>query len=99
PKIFDLNKLGPYADRIPNPPRPLVVNTGDVPHLLTAPWTARSRRTFARVVFGTLQGRLLRRRLVGNGPSLLGQMLLAAIESDIDVWTDCPVTEIVFEDG
>jgi 3-oxosteroid 1-dehydrogenase len=62
----------------------------------------RSTRCFAiaaRVVLRTYGAKARRQALLTNGASLIGQMLAAAIERDIPVWTEAPLVDLVVEDG
>jgi len=62
----------------------------------------RSVRCFAiaaRVVLRTYGAKLRRQALLTNGASLIAQMLLAAIERDIPIWTEAPLDDLVVADG
>jgi len=55
--------------------------------------------TATRVILRTWFAKLRRQRLLTNGAALIGQMLEIAIERDIPVWTECPATGLVVENG
>ena len=62
----------------------------------------RSPRCFAvaaRVVIRTYGAKARRQALLTNGASLIGQMLRAALDRDIPVWTEAPLDDLVVEDG
>ncbi len=62
----------------------------------------RSARAFAisaRVVLRTYAARLRRQALLTNGASLIAQMLQIALASEIPVWTEAPLEELIVEDG
>jgi 3-oxosteroid 1-dehydrogenase len=77
----------------------LVVKTNEVRTL--AHWN-RSPRAFVtatRVMLRTWTSKLLRRRLLTNGASLIGQLLRLATDRGVPVWTDCPVTGLLVDGG
>ena len=53
----------------------------------------------ARVVLRTYTARLRRQALLTNGASLIAQMLQIAVASEIPVWTESPLEELIVEDG
>ncbi len=62
----------------------------------------RSPRCFAiaaRVVIRTYGAKARRQALLTNGASLIGQMLRAALDRGIPVWTEAPLDDLVVEDG
>jgi 3-oxosteroid 1-dehydrogenase len=62
----------------------------------------RTLRTFVatgRVWLRTVVSRLLGRKLLTNGTGLVATMLKAALDRGVEVWTGCPVTELVVESG
>ncbi len=77
----------------------LAVKTNEVRTL--AHWN-RSPRSFAtatRVILRTLAARARRRTLLTNGAALIGQLLATARDRGVPVWTECPVTDLIVEDG
>jgi 3-oxosteroid 1-dehydrogenase len=62
----------------------------------------RSLRAFgvaARVALRTAGAKVRRRELLTNGASLIGQMLKAALDRGIPVWTSSPLEDLVVADG
>ena len=53
----------------------------------------------ARVVIRTYGAKARRQALLTNGASLIGQMLRAALDRNIPVWTEAPLDDLVVEDG
>jgi 3-oxosteroid 1-dehydrogenase len=53
----------------------------------------------ARVVTRTFAARLRRQALLTNGASLIGQMLKAALDRQVPVWTEAPLEELLVEEG
>ena len=53
----------------------------------------------ARVVIRTYAARLRQQALLTNGASLIAQMLQIALASEIPVWTEAPLEELIVEDG
>src|SRR4029077_16289695 len=55
--------------------------------------------TAARVMLRTWTGRLTGKKLVCAGAALIGQMLKAAIDRDVEIWTETAFQDFVVEDG
>jgi 3-oxosteroid 1-dehydrogenase len=55
--------------------------------------------TATRVILRTFLAKARRQRLLTNGAALIGQMLAAARDRGVPVWTDCPATGLVVQDG
>ena len=53
----------------------------------------------ARVVMRTYGAKARRQALLTNGASLIGQMLRAAVDRGIAVWTDAPLDDLVVHSG
>jgi 3-oxosteroid 1-dehydrogenase len=77
----------------------LAVKTNEVRTLAHWNRAPRAFLTAARVVSRTWLARARRRALLTNGAALIGQMLAIAGERGIPVWTECPVTDLLVEDG
>lgn len=98
---WDGRKLGLWHDKVnPGMARALgmVVRTNELRNL---PMYRRSLKAFAvtaRVYLRTKWSRLLRKDLLTNGMSLIGQMLKVVIDSGIPVWLNSPVEELIVED-
>jgi 3-oxosteroid 1-dehydrogenase len=62
----------------------------------------RSLRTFAvsaRVAIRTVAAKATGRALLTNGAALIGQLLKAALDRGIAVWTEAPLQDLLVEDG
>jgi 3-oxosteroid 1-dehydrogenase len=62
----------------------------------------RSMRSFAvsaRVALRTGAAKVRRQALLTNGASLVGQLLAAAIDRDVAVWTEAPLEDLIVEGG
>lgn len=77
----------------------LAVKTNEVRTLAHWNRTPKAFATATRVITRTFAAKARRRKLLTNGASLIGQMLLVARNRSVPVWTDCPVTDLVVEDG
>ena len=53
----------------------------------------------ARVVLRTYSARLRAQTLLTNGGSLIAQMLSIARSSEISIWTEAPLEDLIVEDG
>jgi 3-oxosteroid 1-dehydrogenase len=77
----------------------LAVKTNEVRTLAHWNRSPGSFVTATRVVLRTWFAKLRRRRLLTNGAALIGQLLEVARDRGVPVWTECPVTDLVVEDG
>jgi 3-oxosteroid 1-dehydrogenase len=62
----------------------------------------RSVRCFAvaaRVVLRTYSAKLRRQALLTNGAALIGQLLHAALDRGVPIWTEAPLDDLLVEDG
>lgn len=55
--------------------------------------------TATRVVLRTALAKLRRKRLLTNGAALIGEMLAIARDGGVQVWTGCPITDLVIQQG
>ncbi|WP_298818566.1 FAD-binding protein [Chloroflexus sp.] len=98
PALFDLNRLAqPWRKRL-NIPLPIPMHTVDAAQICVA---FRAAPAFFRAaeVFGLrlIGGRLLGKRLVGLGGSLIAQLLSLLLARGVPVWTDTPMVELMHE--
>jgi 3-oxosteroid 1-dehydrogenase len=102
PLPFDGRVLGEWLQRIqPGLARSLglAVMTNEARSLSHYNRSARAMAVSARVVIRTYGSRLLRRSLLTNGASLIGQMLRDAIIRGIPIWTDACLDDLIRENG
>jgi 3-oxosteroid 1-dehydrogenase len=103
---YDASVLGDWSDRLQtmdkNWNRGFVVKTNE---LRSVQYFNRSPRAFAvamTVFTRTWAARLLRRRMLTNGASIIGQMLKVLIDlsgGDPPVWTGTAMDDLIVEDG
>jgi 3-oxosteroid 1-dehydrogenase len=97
--LFDLNRLGPWKQRL----RPgFLMMPATLPEMMALPtfrrtWTGK--RAMARVALRTVTSRLTGRRYASAGAGLQGWMLDAALRAGADIRTGTPVSELVVDDG
>lgn len=96
--MFNLRKLGAWADRIGiNPHLPPVMFQETVP-LRSRGRTWPSRLAFARVAWRMLRNRM-GARLVGMGAALYGRLFEQVVRRDVDVRTEVKVTKLLEKSG
>ncbi|KAF2092959.1 fumarate reductase/succinate dehydrogenase flavo protein domain-containing protein [Rhizodiscina lignyota] len=103
PRLFDLNKLGEWKDKLNfNPIRPPTVpmHTFELAKLVRIRGSWEGTFT-AMEIFGL---RKYSRTILGQWPvtigvSMTGQLLYLCLQNDIPIWTDSPMKELVVQDG
>ncbi len=98
-KFFDLSELGPWEQRVINPPVPFIASPREAPELCMALRTPQALATLGRVFARTAWARLRHRPLAANGAALVGRLLQAALRNSADIWTESPVRDLIVEDG
>jgi succinate dehydrogenase/fumarate reductase flavoprotein subunit len=99
PDFFDLKKLGPWKDK-------LNIIMAIPLHTLDAAQISLSFRSFSAFlhtanVIGirAIGSSLIGKKLAGLGGALIGQLLYLAIQRSIPIWVDCPMVELIYENG
>lgn len=99
PDFFDLQKVGPWKDKI-NIAMPIPF------HTLDAVKIALSFRVFSAFLgtanmigIRTLGSMLIGKKLAGLGGALIGQLLYLALQRNIPIWVNCPMVELIHENG
>ncbi|WP_066586130.1 FAD-binding protein [Cellulomonas timonensis] len=96
---WDMRKLGAWGAKLRGL-IPMPVHTYEVASMNLSLRTVKGFLTAANVVgFQTIGSRLLGKKLVGLGNSLMGQMLHLALQRDIPIWLESPLVELIIEDG
>jgi 3-oxosteroid 1-dehydrogenase len=98
-KMFDLRKLGEYAKWVPNPPRPVLMNTAEIGGVTAGGRSWKSFKIGARVIARTYYNKALRRPIVGNGPALQAQMIKACLDAGVTIWPETPVSALITSKG
>jgi 3-oxosteroid 1-dehydrogenase len=102
PPPYDGKALGPWLDKVqPGMAQGigLVVKTNELRHVQYFNRSPRSFLIAARVQARTTLARLTRRRLLTNGTALVAQLVKAATDRDVTLWTGTAFTDFVVEDG
>lgn len=73
--------------------------TEEIPYLMHFNRSVRSCAVAARIAMRTLRAKLVRRPLLTNGSSLVGQMVELAAKRQVPIWLDTVVEDLVVEDG
>lgn len=100
-EIFNANELGDWKHRLGGIPL-----TTDVPmtsqesvNLFVVKRTWKGKLTALRIAWRMLRKLVLRQDLRGAGPALQGRLFKLAKAAGVPVWTDCPVSDFVVEQG
>jgi 3-oxosteroid 1-dehydrogenase len=100
-RLFDVNELGPWKDklrasfiRLPGDLPGSIEEMRQLPHIKRS---LKSRFTLLKIALRGLLARIRRKHYVGGGAALQGRMLQAVLRAGVDVRTDSPVSELVFE--
>ena len=94
-QTFDLRALGPWADRI-RIASPLPLHTPEAAKFALSMRTVDGFLTAAKVIgLRTVGNRLLGRRPVASGGTLIGQLLRLLIERSVTVWLRSPMIELI----
>jgi len=100
---FDARKLGELADTQRGShmkvPGGLVITSADYVHLNMITRTWRGRRTALKLAVRSLVSRLLRRRMVSLGQSLVARLRLSLADAGVPVWLDTPLLDLVRDES
>ena len=98
-KIFDVNTLGAWKDRLrPN----FLTLPASLEEALTLPHVKKSwkaKRTLAKIGLRAVKAKLTGKHWVTAGAALQGRMLKAALDTGVDVRIGAGVTELIEADG
>jgi 3-oxosteroid 1-dehydrogenase len=99
PRIFDVNALGEWRDRLGGHPLTQRYPTegADAPEI--AKGTMRGQLIKLKVGWRLAQNRLLGRNLRGFGNALMGQLFNLAFKAKIPLWTETEVKDFIVENG
>jgi 3-oxosteroid 1-dehydrogenase len=102
PVPWDGRQLGPWLPKLqPGLAQSLglCVMTNEARSLSNYNRSLRALAISARVALRTMAAKVRRQALLTNGASLVGQLLKAAIDRGIPVWTEAPLEDLLVEDG
>jgi 3-oxosteroid 1-dehydrogenase len=97
-KMFDLRKLGAWADRLRVHQADVPVDSLDSGRIALNGRTLASKLTFLRVAIRILRNRL-GARLAKRGTALQARLLQMALRQGIDIRTSTPLIDLIEEDG
>lgn len=99
--VFDLNLIGDWATRfVRRPfPRTMPMGTMNVRQLVLARRTLTGLLTYARLFAWFVWGKIIRRRYVGGGLALAGQMLLQVKRRGIPLLLETRATGLIESGG
>ena len=101
PELFDMARIGPWADRFPDSWRSpaLPVSSHEIAALTIAKCNWRGRLMALRLGWRLLRERLTGKQLRGSGRALQAGLLEIALREDIPISMETTVRELVVEDG
>lgn len=97
--IFDMNRLGRWAERLPARkfPRNMPMGTLDVSRVTVARRTLPGALRYGRITAHHVLSRARGQRLVGGGGALVSQLLHAVLGRGVAIWTQAPAVELVVD--
>ncbi|MFV8816711.1 FAD-dependent oxidoreductase [Haliea sp. E17] len=98
-EVFDLRELGEWADKLFPGFTELPAYMDEMMLLGYYRTSWQARKIMLRVALRTILARLTGKRLVTAGAALQGRMLQASLRAGVEIRTETPVSELVFEDG
>jgi len=97
--FFDLNKLGKWKKKL-NFVLPVAMHTLEASQISLAIRTFPAFLCIANAIgIRSIGSRLLGKSITGLGSALIGQLLYLVLARSIPVWTDCPMVDLLFENG
>ncbi|MEM4574025.1 MAG: FAD-binding protein [Candidatus Caldarchaeum sp.] len=95
---FDVNKLGKWRDKLRRypgaPPIPIYITEASKMYLARS---SAGMATMLRLGLRLVGGRLLGRRLVTLGNSLIGQLLYLCLQKNVKIWLESPLERLLVE--
>lgn len=98
-ELFDLKQLGEWKDKLRPGFLPLPANLDEAMQLPLMKRSGAAKKVLLRVIGRAIGDRLTGKRRVTAGQALQGQMLHAALKAGVEIRLNCPVKQIVMEDG
>ncbi|MFD1613256.1 FAD-dependent oxidoreductase [Sphingomonas tabacisoli] len=98
-KPFDKKQLGPWEKKLRAGFLDMNVRLDDALQLPFAAKSWKIKLLFAKVAFKIVAGKLLGRHYTTAGAALQGRMLKAALDAGVTIRTECPVEQLIVEDG
>ena len=100
PRLFNINELGPWKDRLAKSKMPpFRITTDELSTLLLMKRTWRSRLFLLRFLGRVLVQKLMGQDVRGGGAAMQGRLLQIALKNDLPIWLSTPVVELVREGG
>ena len=99
-KLFNVNELGAWKDRL-SMYRGMALPLGseDFTSLFLAKQTWAGKKMAFKLVWRMLKQKLTGGDYRGGGAAIQGRMLQIALREKLDIWTDCPASELIVDNG
>lgn len=99
PEPFDLKKLGEWKDKI-NISLTIPVYTLDGVQIALSFRSLSAFLNTANVIgIRTIGSMIIGKKLAGIGSALIGQLTYLALQRNIPLWLNCPMVDLIHEDG
>ena len=98
-KYFNLKELGAWEKKVRPGFLPVPAKLDDGMQLAFMKKSWKIKATFAKIAFTVVFGKVTGKNYTTAGAALQGRMLKAALKAGVDVRTDCPVKQLIVEDG
>lgn len=99
--LFDVDELGEWAPKLAR-----YAMTTDIPicspetvHLFVARKTWKGKVTGLKIAWRMLVKKLTGKDLRGSGPAMMGRLFQILFRTDVPLWLDTPVRDLLVEDG
>jgi len=96
---FDKRRLGAWEGRLRQGFLEMPVRLDDAVKVPFARFSWKLKAMLVRIGLRIIWGKLTGKHWVTAGAALQGRMLEALLKTDVDIRTECPVTELVIADG
>jgi len=100
-KLFNIKELGEWAPRLSTygPSVDIPLGANDFPTLFLMKRGMPGKLMALKLVWNMLSSKLTGKKLVANGAAIQGRMLQIALREGLPIYPECPVTELVVENG
>ena len=98
-QLFDANELGAAKAKLRPGSMPYAAMLEDIMELPAYKRSWRSKRIMAQMILRTTLAKLTGKHWYTAGAALQGRMFQAALKAGVEFRTDCPVGELIVENG
>lgn len=99
--LFDVNELGEWAPKLAQYrfTTDIPISSPETVHLFVARQTMQGKLVALRIAWRMLVKKLTGKDLRGSGPAMMGRLFQLLFKTDVPLWLESPVTDLIVEDG